>query len=105
MDNLTILTPKQNVDILKITCKGTLRQVFIFLWPLPLLGFCLGWSRIFVGSESGQVRSVIILQNMVSNSTQHTPPPPPATHCLYIIIMYIDTGKGGGGREMKQREG
>ncbi len=26
-----------------LTCKGTLWQVFIFLSPPPLLGFCLGW--------------------------------------------------------------
>jgi hypothetical protein len=27
----------------KLTCKGTLRQVFICLRPPPLVGFCLGW--------------------------------------------------------------
>jgi hypothetical protein len=29
----------------KLTCKGTLPLVFIFLRPSPLLGFCLGWLR------------------------------------------------------------
>jgi hypothetical protein len=36
----------------KLTCKGTLRQMFICLRPPPLLGFCLGWSTNFVGSKS-----------------------------------------------------
>jgi hypothetical protein len=35
----------------KFTYKGTLRQVFICLRPPPLLGFCLGWSSNFAGSE------------------------------------------------------
>ncbi len=54
----------------KLTCKGTLRQVFICLRSPPLLGFCLGWKDNFVGSESGQIHSVKLLQNMVSNTTQ-----------------------------------
>jgi hypothetical protein len=87
----------------KLTCKGTLRQVFICLRLPPLLGFCLGWSSNFVGSESVQIQSVILLQNMVFNRTPH-PRPLPATHCLFIL--YFDTGKGGeGGGELNQREG
>jgi hypothetical protein len=39
----------------KLTYKGTLRQMFICLRPPPLLRFCLGWSRNFVGSESSLV--------------------------------------------------
>jgi hypothetical protein len=31
--------------------------------PPPLLGFCLEWSSNFVGSESGQIQSVKLLQN------------------------------------------
>jgi hypothetical protein len=50
-----------------ITCKGTLRQVFFGLRPLPLLGFCLGWSSNFVASELGQTQSVKLL--IVSNRT------------------------------------
>jgi hypothetical protein len=41
----------------KLTCKGTLRKVFICLRPLPFLGFCLRWSSNFVGSQSGQIQS------------------------------------------------
>jgi hypothetical protein len=37
----------------KLTCKETLRPVFICQRPPPLLDFCLGWCRNFVGSESG----------------------------------------------------
>ncbi len=67
------------IKLKKLTCKGTLRQLFICLRPPPLLGYCLGWSINFVGSESGQIQSVKLLKNMVSNRTQH--PPPPTTHC------------------------
>jgi hypothetical protein len=73
---------------------------FICLRLPPLLGNCLGWSSKFVGSESSQIQSVKLLQNIVSNRTQHHLP---ATHCLYVL--YFDTGKGGGGGELNQREG
>ncbi len=69
--------------------KGTLREAFICLRPPPLLSICLGWSNNFVGSESGQIQRVKLLQNLVSNRTQHSPPPP--SHTL----------KGGG--EVNQR--
>ncbi len=72
----------------------TLRQVFICLRPPPLLGFCLGLSSNFVGSEYGQIQSVKLLQNMVSNRSQH-PHPFPATLSVYCIL-YFDTGSGGG---------
>jgi hypothetical protein len=65
--------------------------VFICLRPPPLLGFCLGWSSNFYGSESGQIKSVILLQNMVYNTTQHFPSPS-QTH---TGIMYFYLGKGG----------
>ncbi len=86
----------------KLTCQGTLRQVSICLRPSPLLGFCLGWSSNFVGSESGQVQSAKLLKNMISNRNQR-PHPLPATQCLFILYFY--TGKGGKGREFKRREG
>ncbi len=78
----------------KLTCIGTSRQVFICLRPPPLLGYCLGWSINFVGSESGQIQSVKLLQNVVSNRTQY-PLPLPAIHCLYIHVHYciLNTGK------------
>jgi hypothetical protein len=48
--------------LIKLPCKGTLRQVFICLRPSPLLGFCLGWSTSnSVGSESDQILSVKLL--------------------------------------------
>ena len=68
--------------------------------PPSLLGFCLGWSSDFVGSEYGQIQSVKLLQNMISNTTQR-PPPPPDTHCLYIL--YFDTGNGERGRDEPER--
>jgi hypothetical protein len=50
----------------------------------PVLGFCLGWSSSWIGSKSGQVQSVKLLQNVVSNSTQHPAPPPPS-HTLSVL--------------------
>jgi hypothetical protein len=80
----------------KITCKGTLRQVFICLRPPPLLGFWLGCYSNFEGSESGQKQSVKLLQNMVSNTS-------PPSHTLYIMYFYF--GERGGVGEAYQREG
>ncbi len=64
----------------------------------PLLGFCLEWFSNFVGSESGQKQSVKLLQNMVSNTTQHLPSPYPlpSTHCLYTRLLSFYFGGGGG---------
>ncbi len=93
----------------KLTCKATLRQVFICLRPPTLLSFCLGWCSNFVSSESVhcQIQSVKLIQNMVSNRAQH-PHALPVTHCLYIMyctVPYLDTGKGGGRGEANQWEG
>jgi hypothetical protein len=69
--------------------------------PPLLLDFCLGGSSNFVGSESGQVRSDKLLQNMVSN---RTPFPPPPTHCICTYIQYTYSHKeGGGGVEPERR--
>ncbi len=82
----------------RLTCKETLRQVFVCLRPPPLLGVCVGWSSNLIGSESGKIQSVNFLQNMVSSRTQHPPPPP-----SQILSAYFDTGKGGGRVEPKRR--
>jgi hypothetical protein len=74
----------------KLTCKGTLRQVLICMRSPLLLGFCLLWSSNFVGSESSQIQSVKLLQNMVFNRTPHAPPPP--SHTLYML--YFEQGRG-----------
>ncbi len=61
----------------------------------------MGWSGNFVGSESGQIKSVKLLQSMVSNRTQH---PHPLPDTLSVYILYFDTGKGrGGGRVEPER--
>jgi hypothetical protein len=84
-----------------MTCKETLRQVFICLRPPPLLVFCLRWWSIFVGSESGQEQSVKLLQNMVSNTTQQLPTPSqPHTVCTYCTL---NLERGGGGGEPERR--
>jgi hypothetical protein len=90
-------TPKQLSSSKKLTCKGTLRQVLICLRPPPLLGFCLGWSSNFIGSESGQIHSVKLLQNMVSNRTQSSPHPTQLhTICIYCTLTKGSGGEGGG---------
>jgi hypothetical protein len=46
---------ESNAKCLKrFTFKGTLRLVFTLSEAPPLLGFCLGWQRNFLGAESGQ---------------------------------------------------
>ncbi len=60
-------------DTLNFSYKCTLRQVFIWLRPPPLLGYCLGWPSNFVVSESSQIQSVKLLQNMVYNRTHIHP--------------------------------
>ncbi len=75
----------------KLTCKGTLKKVFICLRHPPVLGFCLEWSSNFVGFESGQ--SVKLLQNMVSNRTLHLPPPPSNTLSVYTVLWHRE-GEG-----------
>jgi hypothetical protein len=78
------------------------RQVFICLRPPPLLGFCLGWSGNFVGSESGQTQRVKLLQQY------STPQPLPATYCPACIVCTVyctlTQGRGEGGGEKWTRE-
>ncbi len=69
----------------KFTWKGTFRQVFICLRPPPLLGFCLGWCRNFVGSESCQKESVKIQQ--IWSSTQLKPPTPSQPHTSVYSVL------------------
>ncbi len=84
---------------LTVAKKGYLKEN---LNNLPTKGpfpprFCLGGSGNFVGSGSGQIQSVIkLLQNLVSNRTQH-PPTPSQPHT--VCISYFDTGGGGWTRE------
>jgi hypothetical protein len=84
------MSPSKKNDLLRDFAPG----VFYLRAP-PLLGFCLGWCRNFVGYESGQIQSDKLLQNMVSN---RTPYPPPLTHCMRTYSILIHTGKGRGGR-------
>jgi hypothetical protein len=82
----------------KLIYKGALRQVFICLKCPPFLDFCLGWSSNFVGSESGQIQSGKLLENMVSRTTQHQPP-------LHKYTVYLFTqGRGRGRVEPERRE-
>ncbi len=80
-------------NLKKFTCKGTLGAGVYFSEPPPLLGFCLGWGSSFVGSESGQIQSVKLLQNFGLQHNSTPPPPPP------------QTGKeeGGGGESERVR--
>jgi hypothetical protein len=50
----------------KLTYKGTLRQVFICLWPPLLLGFLFGMVKQFcIGPETGQIQSGEAHTNMI----------------------------------------
>jgi hypothetical protein len=64
----------------------------------PLLGSWLGWSSNFLGSESGQIQSVKLLQNMVSNRT----PPPPLTYWILYTYSHRE-GRSGGKDEPERR--
>jgi hypothetical protein len=68
----------------ELSCKGTLLEVFICLRPPPLLGFCLGWSSNFVGSESGQLQSVNSCRIWCPTGL-NTPHPLPNKHYLSIF--------------------
>ncbi len=63
----------------KLTCKGTLGQVFFCLRTNPPLpGFCLGRSNNLVGSECGQILYIVlnscrIEYGLQQNSTTLTP--------------------------------
>ncbi len=61
--------------------------------------FLFGWFSNFVVTESGQIQSVKLLQNMVSNRTQHSPPPPSHTLSVYTVLRH----RGGGGRVEPER--
>jgi hypothetical protein len=63
--------------------------------PFPPIVFVWGGLAIFLGSKSGHIQSVKLLQNMASNRTQHPPTPPPP--CQTPSVMYFDTRKGGVG--------
>ncbi len=78
-------------NLKKLTFKGTVRQVFIWLRHPPI-DFCLGWCINFVGSESGQVQRVKFLQNMVSNTTQHHPTPY-QPHTVCVTVAYFCTAR------------
>jgi hypothetical protein len=66
-----------------------------YFMPPTLLRFLFGWSS-FAGSESGQIKSIKLLQNMVPNSSQHSPIHK-ATLPYVNNVLYFDTGKGEGG--------
>ncbi len=89
----------------KLTSKRTLRQVFICLRFPHLLGFCPGWSSNFVDSYSGQIESVKLLQNMVSNRTQHPHPCQPHTVCIRYTVLWHREGWMGRGGEPERRLG
>jgi hypothetical protein len=74
----------------------------VFIWLPPLLGFCLEWSSNFVGSGSGQIQSIKLLQNMVSNRTPSPAPSQPRTICIYCTLTQ---GREGGVEQERRLEG
>ncbi len=72
----------------KLTCNGTFRRLLICLRTPPILGFCWGGQ---LASESGEIQSIKLQQNMVSNRTQHPSFPP--SHPLSTVLWHSEGGK------------
>jgi hypothetical protein len=75
---IRLIEGNANFFVTKVTCKRPLRQLFEA--PLPSKDFVLKWASNFVGSESGHIKSVKDLLNMVSKMSQDPPP----QHTVYI---------------------
>jgi hypothetical protein len=73
----------------KLTCKGTFATGVYLSETPPLPRSCLGWSNNFVGSESGQIQSVKLLQNMVSDRAQHPRTPSQPQYTVYCSLPQI----------------
>jgi hypothetical protein len=81
--------------------KGICGRCLSVWGPFPFLGFCLGWYGTFVGSESGPIQNVKLLQNMVSNTTQHPRPSPPSHKLSVYTALCLWEGGGGGEAEIR----
>jgi hypothetical protein len=80
-----------------MNCMGDFAAAVNLSEAPPILGLYLGWFSNSVGSESGQIQRVKLLQNMVSNRTQHPPP----SHTLYVHT--VRWHREGEGEELNQR--
>ncbi len=58
--------------------------VYLSEAPLPFLGFCLGWSSNFVGTEYGQIQSVTPAEYGLQQDS--TPPTPSHTLSVYTVL-------------------
>ncbi len=58
--------------------------IYLFEAPSTARFFVLGWSSNFVGSESGQIPSVKLLEYMLSNTTRQ-----PCCYTLYISCTFL----------------
>jgi hypothetical protein len=74
---------------------GTL-YMYLLCAPIPKCrlywSFLFGWCSNFVGSESGQKKSVKLLQNMVYDTTQHHPPQR-HTLSVYSVRLFWEGGE------------
>ncbi len=83
----------------KLTCKGTLRLVFICLRrPPPLLGFVWGGLAILYALNLDRYR-VLNLCRIWSPTGLNTPPPPSHTLSVYTLLRHA----GGRGRYEPER--
>jgi hypothetical protein len=71
--------------------------------PPPLIGFWFGVVSNFGGSKSGLKQSVKLLQNVVSNTTQHHPTTPSQPHTVCIYCTFTLEGVEGGGGELERK--
>jgi hypothetical protein len=74
-------------------------SLVIFIW---------GGENYFVGSESGQIQRVKLLQNTVYSTLQQIPPTPspqPVSHTPRLYILYKCTfcKRRGGGEEVREK--
>ncbi len=85
----------------RLTCKGTVAGVYLCEAPWPSPPKFRGSSN-FVGSETGQIKSVKLLQICSPTGLNNQHPPPFPSHTL-SVYMFFDTGKGGGRVEPERR--
>jgi hypothetical protein len=97
MDQVTIRTPNPKCWLfLKITCKGTWRQVFIC--PRPP-GVVKQFCRFRIWSTTQCITTVYALH------TTRSPPPSRYTLYKYIPLFLFKQGWGGGGRTSEKVRG
>jgi hypothetical protein len=95
MDQIFIKTPNPKCRLFLKIDQYRYLAAGVYLSEAPsLLGFCLGWLRNSVGSESGQIHSVKLLY--ICSPHNRIPSPSPLAHsndkalslgCFFLILI------------------